>query len=46
MAVQVIASIPDTNGELKHGTTAELAKQLLGLYAVRRNGAEASEKKK
>lgn len=34
MAVQVIASIPDSNGELKHSTTAELAKQLLNLYAV------------
>lgn len=34
MAVQVIASIPDANGELKHSTTAELAKQLLNLYAA------------
>ncbi|MGR0480410.1 MAG: TRADD-N-associated membrane domain-containing protein [Candidatus Electronema sp. V4] len=34
MAVQVIASIPDSNGELKHSTTADLAKQLLNLYAV------------
>jgi small-conductance mechanosensitive channel len=33
MAVQVIASIPDSNGELKHSTTADLAKQLLNLYA-------------
>ncbi len=33
MAVQVISSIPDANSELKHRTTAELAKQLLGLYA-------------
>lgn len=33
MAVQVIASIPDSNAELKHNTTAELAKQLLSLYA-------------
>jgi len=34
MAVQVIASIPEENSELKHQTTAELAKQLLNLYAV------------
>lgn len=33
MAVQVIASIPETNADLKHKTTAELARQLLGLYA-------------
>jgi hypothetical protein len=33
MAVQVIASIPDSNEELKHNTTANLAKQLLSLYA-------------
>lgn len=33
MAVQVIASIPDSNQDLKHNTTAELAKQLLSLYA-------------
>jgi hypothetical protein len=35
MAVQVIASIPDTSAELKNSSTAELAKQLLGLYAAR-----------
>lgn len=34
MAVQVIASIPDASAELKHNTTADLAKQLLSLYAV------------
>ncbi|WP_417910678.1 TRADD-N-associated membrane domain-containing protein [Candidatus Electronema sp. PJ] len=34
MAVQVIASIPDSDGQLKNSTTAELAKQLLNLYAV------------
>lgn len=45
MAVQVIASIPDANEDLKHGTTAELAKQLLGLYATRRNDAEGEERK-
>jgi hypothetical protein len=33
MAVQVIASIPETNTELKNQTKAELAKQLLSLYA-------------
>lgn len=33
MAVQVIASIPETSVDLKNATTAELAKQLLGLYA-------------
>jgi hypothetical protein len=33
MAVQVISSIPDTGADLKNNTTAELAKQLLGLYA-------------
>lgn len=33
MAVQVISSIPEASSELKHKTTAELAKQLLGLYA-------------
>lgn len=34
MAVQVIASIPEANADLKNNTTAELAKQLLGLYAT------------
>ena len=34
MAVQVIASIPDADADLKNSTTAELAKQLLGLYAT------------
>lgn len=34
MAVQVIASIPEANTELKSQTKAELAKQLLGLYAT------------
>lgn len=34
MAVQVISNIPDDSAELKHQTTAELAKQLLSLYAT------------
>ncbi len=33
MAVQVISNIPEDNGALRDQTTAELAKQLLGLYA-------------
>ncbi|MGJ7530863.1 TRADD-N-associated membrane domain-containing protein [Variovorax sp. GB1P17] len=33
MAVQVIANTPDSNADLKHATTANLAKQLLNLYA-------------
>lgn len=33
MAVQVISSIPEASADLKHKTTAELARQLLGLYA-------------
>lgn len=33
MAVQVISNIPDTSSPLREQTTAELAKQLLGLYA-------------
>lgn len=41
MAVQVIASIPDDSAELKNATTAELAKQLLGLYA---GGLQLSER--
>lgn len=35
MAVQVIASISDTGQELRNTTTAELAKQLLNLYATK-----------
>ncbi|MFC7514587.1 hypothetical protein ACFQUU_06185 [Herbaspirillum sp. GCM10030257] len=35
MAVQVIENIPDDMAQLKHETTAGLAKQLLGLYATR-----------
>jgi hypothetical protein len=34
MAVQVIASIPEASAELKSQTKAELAKQLLSLYAT------------
>jgi hypothetical protein len=34
MAVQVIASIPESDVTLKSQTTADLAKQLLNLYAV------------
>lgn len=34
MAVQVISNIPDTSAALRDQTTAELAKQLLGLYAA------------
>jgi hypothetical protein len=37
MAVQVIASIPESGQDLKNKTTAELAKQLLTLYAKRRD---------
>lgn len=37
MAVQVIASIPDANTELKSQTKSELAKQLLSLYAASSN---------
>ena len=33
MAVQVIATIPEASVELKSQTKAELAKQLLTLYA-------------
>lgn len=44
MAVQVIASIPDASADLKHQTTAELARQLLSLYA-RREGADTSSEK-
>lgn len=33
MAVQVISNIPEGSGALRDQTTAELAKQLLGLYA-------------
>ena len=35
MAVQVIASIPESDADLKNKTTAELARQLLTLYATR-----------
>lgn len=35
MAVQVIASIPDSDQDLKNKTTADLAKQLLSLYAIK-----------
>lgn len=35
MAVQVIASIPESGAELKNQTTAELARQLLTLYAAK-----------
>jgi hypothetical protein len=35
MAVQVIANIPDSGSDLKDRTTAELAKQLLTLYAAK-----------
>lgn len=35
MAVQVIASISDTGQDLRNTTTAELAKQLLNLYAIK-----------
>ena len=41
MAVQVIGSIPEESAELKHKTTAELARQLLSLYA-NRNGVDDS----
>jgi hypothetical protein len=34
MAVQVISNIPDASAALRDQTTAELAKQLLGLYAA------------
>jgi hypothetical protein len=35
MAVQVIASIPDAGSDLKNQTTADLARQLLTLYAAK-----------
>jgi hypothetical protein len=35
MAVQVIASIPDSVPDLKNQTTADLARQLLTLYAAK-----------
>jgi len=44
MAVQVIASIPDTSADLKHKTTAELANQLLSLYARHERSNVASDK--
>jgi len=34
MAVQVIGSIPDDSADLRHKTTADLARQLLSLYAT------------
>jgi len=43
MAVQVISNIPDESSELKHQTTAELAKQLLGLYAKSQQTAATNE---
>ena len=44
MAVQVIASIPDSGSELKNQTTAELARQLLSLYATKSTaGTKGSE---
>jgi hypothetical protein len=46
MAVQVIANIPDESSQLKHQTTAELAKQLLTIYAATApssNNAKASK---
>jgi hypothetical protein len=46
MAVQVISSIPDAGAELKSATTAELAKQLLGLYASVPSKKLRSPKKK
>lgn len=39
MAVQVIASISDAEQDLRNATTAELAKQLLNLYAARVEGS-------
>lgn len=39
MAIQVISNIPESNAELKHNATAELARQLLGLYANSARGA-------
>jgi hypothetical protein len=41
MAVQVIASIPEESRELRSRTTADLAKQLLGLYASVPRGPRA-----
>jgi len=34
MALQVIETIPDSSAEIKHATTAGLAKELLGLYGA------------
>jgi len=42
MAVQVIASIPDSGSDLKNQTTAELARQLLTLYAARPSPEKSS----
>jgi nitrate reductase gamma subunit len=33
MAVQIVEGIPDTSAELKHQTTAQIARQLIGMYA-------------
>ena len=46
MAVQVIASIPETSADLKDSTTAELAKQLLGLYASLPQPARSDDQSK
>jgi Na+/H+-dicarboxylate symporter len=45
MAVQVISNIPDTSGTLRDQTTAELAKQLLGLYGSSAIPAKAVTKR-
>jgi hypothetical protein len=42
MAVQVIASIPESETELKNQTTAELARQLLSLYAAKPNQGQGA----
>lgn len=44
MAVQVISNIPDENASLRDKTTAELAKQLLGLYASTKRKPSESDK--
>jgi hypothetical protein len=43
MAVQVIASIPDVDSSLKNQTTADLARQLLRLYATAPSDFRESE---
>lgn len=45
MAVQVISNIPDESSELKHQTTAELAKQLLGLYEKSQKSSATDKQK-